>query len=57
MWKMIKENENYVCSLPKHEEFIADTYQCSECGNKTNDRHGLPAICPWCGTEMKGAEE
>ena len=53
-WKMIKENVNYMRLLPKREEFIANEYQCSGCGNKTNDRHGLPEICPWCGAKMKG---
>lgn len=54
-WKLIKENVNFMVSFPKREEFIANTYQCSECGNKTNDRRGLPEICPWCGAKMKGA--
>ena len=53
-WKLIKENVNYISSLPKREEFIANTYQCSECGNKTNDRTELPEICPWCGAKTKG---
>lgn len=56
MRKLIKKNEHYTRQMPPA-DFIADTYQCTECGNKTNNKEGLPTSCPWCNADSEEYEE
>jgi hypothetical protein len=42
--------------MPTPLEFIANTYECTNCHNKVNDRKPLPDKCPWCGEDMKGGD-
>lgn len=56
MWNLIKKNEHYIRQMPPA-DFIADTYQCTECGNKINNKEGLPISCPWCNADSKKYEE
>lgn len=55
-WKLIAENVKYTRVLPKKAEFIADTYECTNCHNKVNNREPLPKVCPWCEARMKGGD-
>lgn len=50
-WEMIAKNVKYSRHQPPA-EYVADTYRCTNCGNKVNDRTELPKDCPWCSALM-----
>lgn len=51
-WKKIKDSQmydDYYC--------VYFEYECSNCGDVTNDRYELPNYCPHCGTKMDLEDE
>lgn len=52
-WILIEKDVTFVRQMP-YREFIADAYECPNCGNRTHDYDGLPEVCPWCKREMRG---
>ena len=51
-WKLVAKAVKYTIQLPAEVKFTADTYECSECHNRVNNRNGLPNVCQWCREEM-----
>lgn len=50
-WEKIRDSQmydDYYC--------VYFDYECSNCGDVTNDRHKLPDYCPTCGAKMDADE-
>ena len=50
-WEKIRDSQmydDYYC--------VYFDYECSNCGDVTNDRHNLPRYCPYCGAKMDADE-
>lgn len=56
-WILIAQNVVFTTKLPDKVVFVANEYECSNCGNRTSDVIGLPSTCPWCGSEMEDNDE
>lgn len=59
-WELITRNVKYSHQIPQYDEFVANTYWCTNCHNRIasrEDEADLPKTCPWCGEQMSGVRK